>query len=319
MSSRLRRRKCGSSVAFVLSAFGALLSPTYALQEEVPDSTLVYVSDYFSFVGHDSQGHVAFALDNNRGRDGDAYQAEHFLVLHDERQGWVELQGNGRYDNVGKELKKIPDSRFFQFQGLPHTGMTITSAVNGLRLEIDALPQRTMNRHNGGRVWMGSASAVLTWNDRTIPGRVIYEYLLLPEFNRLTRTYWGMWNQFQGFYLHAGAGQDVYVHSQRSERIAPLVGFLAGFSVLNEGTDVLTDLSVEVLDRSLAFGFYRWPTAWRITWAGSKGPATLSLSQVERKRIGNWAVGGFSMVLVRGELEHAGKTQAIYGLAELIM
>jgi hypothetical protein len=31
---------------------------------------------------------LAFALDNNRGSDGSAYQAEHFYaVLHDERQG----------------------------------------------------------------------------------------------------------------------------------------------------------------------------------------------------------------------------------------
>ena len=32
--------------------------------------------------------------DNNRGRDGHAYQAEHFYaVLHDERHGWVHVSG----------------------------------------------------------------------------------------------------------------------------------------------------------------------------------------------------------------------------------
>ena len=35
----------------------------------------------------DVNGHVAFALDNNRGRDGEALQAEHFVVLHDEGEG----------------------------------------------------------------------------------------------------------------------------------------------------------------------------------------------------------------------------------------
>jgi hypothetical protein len=35
----------------------------------------------------DVNGHVAFALDNNRGRDGEAWQAEHFVVLHDEGEG----------------------------------------------------------------------------------------------------------------------------------------------------------------------------------------------------------------------------------------
>ncbi len=56
----------------------------------VSASDLVTVSDYFSFVGADEQGHVAFAIDNNRGRDGNAYQAEHFYaVLHDEHHGWM--------------------------------------------------------------------------------------------------------------------------------------------------------------------------------------------------------------------------------------
>jgi hypothetical protein len=60
--------------------------------DDIPTSSLLYVSDYFSFVGQDSQGPVDFALDNNRGRDGDDYQAEHFLVLHDEKTGWAQHQ-----------------------------------------------------------------------------------------------------------------------------------------------------------------------------------------------------------------------------------
>ncbi len=87
--------------------------------EELPATHLIYVSDYFSFVGQDSQGHVAFAFDNNRGRDGEAYQAEHFLALHDERQGWIALDGNGFFDNTKHDLKTIPDSPSFLFQGPP--------------------------------------------------------------------------------------------------------------------------------------------------------------------------------------------------------
>jgi hypothetical protein len=294
-------------------------SPTDASLEDLPASTLIYVSDYFSFVGQDSQGHVAFALDNNRGRDGETYQAEHFLVLHDEGQGWVNLKGNGRYDNQKKELKAIPDSPFFRFQGAPRTGMTIAGDMNQLTLMIDAMSPRISNRHNGAATWMGSAPAVLSWNGRTITGRVIYEYFMMPEFNRLTRTYWGMWNEYQGLYLTADKANDVYVHSQRSERVAPLIGFLAGFAAFNETTDQMKDVKVELLDRAWAFGFYRWPTAWRITWTGARGPATLTLSQSQRKRIGNWAIGGFSMAIIQGELEYAGKKHSIYGLAELIM
>jgi hypothetical protein len=287
--------------------------------EELPTSTLIYVSDYFSFVGQDNQGHVAFALDTNRGRDGDVFQAEHFLVLHDERQGWITLVGSGAFHNIKQELRSIPDSPFFQFQGRPRTGMTIMSNTNQLTLRIEPIPQRTSNRHSNAATWMGSAPAVLAWNGRTIPGRVIYEYFMMPEFNRLTRKYPGMWNDFQGLYMITDEPGDLYVHSQSSERIAPLIGTVAGFAVFKEGTESIKDLIVEVLDRSPAFGFYRWPTAWRITWTGPHGPATLNLTQSERHGIANWIIGGFSMGIVRGELNYAGQKHPIYGLAELIM
>ena len=98
--------------------------------------SLLYVSDYFSFVGKDSQGHVAFALDNNRGVDGKKFQAEHFVVLHDAGRGWIEVKGNGAYDNSQGDLLKIPDSPSFRFQGTPETGMSIVSGANHLTLTV---------------------------------------------------------------------------------------------------------------------------------------------------------------------------------------
>lgn len=84
-------------------------------------------------------------------------------------------------------------------------------------------------------------------------------------------------------------------------------------------TDSMKDLKVEVLDRGLVRGFYRWPTAWRITWTGPQGPAVFILKPVTRTGIWNWAIGGFSMAVVRSELRSAGKQQEVYGLVELIM
>lgn len=313
-----------STVVWFLLVYSVLLNPagsdpTDGGPDDLPASTLIYVSDFFSFVGEDDKGHVVFAIDNNRGRDGDAYQAEHFLVLHDEQQGWVKLAGNGSFPNTKRELRTIPDSPFFRFDDTPRTGLTITSDLNHLALRVDPIPECTKNRHNGAVTWMGSASAILSWNERTIPGRVIYEYLMMPEFNRLTRTYWGMWKEFQGFYLLADHSSDIYVHSQLSERIAQLVGKVVGFLVINDQTESMKDLKVEVLAHDLALGFYRWPTAWRITWAGSKGPQTLTLSLSDRNGIANWIIGGFSMGILRGELDDAGTKHTIYGLAELII
>ena len=290
-----------------------------SLAAESSTSTLIYVSDYFSFVGADQHGRVAFALDNNRGRDGEAFQAEHFVVLHDEHEGWTDIAGNGPYDNLTKELDRIPDSPFFQFTGAPEAGLTISSTQNQLTLRIDPIPLRHQRTESNSRLWMGSASAVLTWQGRTVRGRVIYEYLAMLDFNRLTRTYFGLWKDFQGLYLLLDRAGDVYLHSQQSERLEPVSGKLVGFAVMNEATDYLNDLDVTVLDREFALGFYRWPTEWRITWRGNKGPASMTLSLSERKGIANWVFGGFSMGIVRGELSYDGRTWPLYGLAELLM
>jgi hypothetical protein len=142
---------------------------------------------------------------------------------------------------------------------------------------------------------------------------------MMPNFNRLTHTYWDMWNEYQGFYLKMGVDSDVYLHSQRSERLVALMGLVDGFATFSETTDAMKDLKVEVLDRELAWGFYRWPIAWRITWMGSQGPAVLTLKQLTRTSVGNWAIGGFLMAVVRGERRSAGKQQEVYGLVELIM
>lgn len=285
---------------------------------ELPPSPIVYVSDYFSFVGQDSQGRVAFALDNRRGRDGGAYQAEHFLVLHDENAGWARLYGNNRYENAGKELTTIPSSPFFQFQHAPRTGMTIVGESNRLMLNIEPVPLRTNRLHGGAMMWMGSAPAVLTWQDRVIPGRVIHKYFMMPDFNRLTRTYWDLLEAYQGFYLKIGIDGDAYVHRQHSERLIPLMGAVDGFTVFNGIADSMKDLNVEVLDRGLAHGLFRWPTAWRITWRGQQGTAVLTLKQVSRTGIWNWVVGGFAMVVVDGEVEYGGRKRPVYGLVEVI-
>jgi hypothetical protein len=40
---------------------------------------------------------------------------------------------------------------------------------------------------------------------------------------------------------------------------------------------------------------------------------------VTRTGIWNWAIGGFSMVVVDGELEYGAKKRPVYGLVEVIM
>src|SRR5262245_38169635 len=58
-------RTVGTMIRFVL---GLLLPFALLGGSANAAETLAYYSDYFSFVGEDAQGRVAFALDNNRGQ-----------------------------------------------------------------------------------------------------------------------------------------------------------------------------------------------------------------------------------------------------------
>jgi len=285
----------------------------------LPDTSLLYVSDYVSFVGEDSRGHVAFALDNNRGRDGESWQAEHFVVLHDEHDGWISLQGTGSYDNSAHELQTVPPSSFFQIEGTPHTGMSINSHPNNLALSIEPIPTRLAREHDGGRYWLGSAAATLQWNDRTLKGRVIYEYLMMPEFNRLSRSYWGLWKHFQGLYLVIEGLGDLYVHSQESDMLAPLLGNIDGFLAIDGETETFQALQFTLLDHDQAWGLYRWPSAWGLNWVNKGGTGRARLEIQEFTTMGNWVIGGFGMGIIHGIVHYNGKEYLAYGFAELIM
>lgn len=279
---------------------------------------LVYYSDYFSFVGRDDQGYVAFAIDNNRGKDGDTYQAEHFLVLHDEQNGWVELLGNGRYENRNKELERIPDSPYFKFSGSAAEGFVIKSRKNDLTLRIGAMVTRISRSGKEGLYEMGSSNAVLEWRGRTIRGRVIYEYLYKPGFNRLTRGSVGVFKDFHGLYLMINGTGDLYFH-HRKGRPSSITRNQDGFLVLNGQTLILPFAEVRASKYWQAFGFYRWPIGWegKITLDGKS--ASVYIDTGEFKVIKGWIIGGFAMSIVHGTLEVEGKQYSLYGFAELII
>ena len=285
--------------------------------KEIP---LAYYSDYFSFVGEDAQGRVAFALDNNRGRDGESFQAEHFLVLHDERKGWMRLFGNEAYPNPGGELARIPDSEFFKFRGSPDAGMEIESSANGLHLAIEPIPTHLENSKGRALLRMGSAAAVLQWQDRTIRGRVIYEYLFLPRFNRLSRSYPGLWKDFHGIYLRVAGGGDFYYHSQKSELLAPLVGETAGFYFSSDREPVaLTAIDIRPTGFASARGTYQWPVGWSGDFERGNLGHALEVTLSERNTISNWITGGFAMGILTGEISGPSGKRAVYGLGELLI
>ncbi len=288
--------------------------------------TLAYYSDYFSFVGQDEKGFLLFALDNNRGVDAGDFQAEHFGVMYDQHQGWVDLVGLGEYSNPTGILSRIPDSVAFKFSGKPSEGITILSRVNDLRLEINPLPIRLQDHSGLRRQSWSSAAAVLYWQGRTIPGRIVYEHLVQHNWNRLTHSYSGTWDNFQGFYLAVQQGppalwKDIYLRSEGKKKTLRTLGFVAAS---NKQAEIFSP-DLKITRKSWALGFYRWGKSWQMslqqaaTEQGLKPAfASIRLRQISRQNISNWVLGGFAMTVVEGTLEQEGHQLKVLGFAELI-
>ncbi len=301
----------------------ALIFTVFCMTSTLAHAQLAYFSDYFSFVGEDEQGKVAFALDTNRGQDGEDFQAEHFLVLHDGKKGWVKLEGNGAYPNTEKALQALPDSNHFQFEGQPETGMRITGSTNELTLVVEALPTLLERRNGKNDYRMGAAAAVLKWQGRSLSGRVIYEFVHFDNWNRLTRTYYGFWKDFHGLYLMAqskdpGPPGDFYIHTQKSEKLAPLIGKVDGFATLGGKTLPLSEAEIETTASDFALGFYRWPRGWRGRLPNTAPSLSFVMRMAEKQNLANWVIGGFAMGIVTGEVQLEGKTYSLYGIGEII-
>ena len=123
----LKLLNLGILLLYSATSYAQAISPDKKPTDQISDPPLIYISDFFSFLGSDGTGRVALALDANRGRDGHSWQAEHLiLLLHDELQGWANLKGEGVYENHHRELKNIPDSPMFQFRDHPYRGLPFT-------------------------------------------------------------------------------------------------------------------------------------------------------------------------------------------------
>ncbi|WP_020677737.1 hypothetical protein [Geopsychrobacter electrodiphilus] len=285
----------------------------------------VYYSDYFSFIGQDETGYLLFALDNNRGVDKGKFQAAHFGVLYDEHQGWIDLVGTGAYPNPTEMLTKIPYSTTFQIYGHSNSGIRIQSRINDLRLEINPLQVKLIGPDPERHQRWGNAAAVLYWQGRTIPGRVIHEELDLDNRNRLTHRYSSDWDNFQGFYLALLNGPpaswgDIYLQAEGKKNLKTFGFFDSGHEQAK-----ISAPDLEVNKKGWALGFYRWDKGWQmhlnpVPSAELPDPLTplLTLKQVSRQTISNWGIGGFAISVVEGKIETDGRSNRVLGFAELI-
>jgi hypothetical protein len=292
-----------------------------ASPHQTTTSPVAYVSDFFSFVGRDDSGRVAFSLDSNRGRDGDTWQAEHLvMLLHDETEGWKELEGAGPYENKEKKLLAIPRSPYFEFTGDPTMGLTIQNTQIALTLEIQPVTERVSRKDGGSFYRMGSTSAIMKWQRRTLKGWVIHERLEMADFNRLTRKYFDLWTESYGLYAWTDESPDfLYFHKQANDtRLTPLVGKLVGFGVFSNQGEHLQNLQLTVMDSTQAWGFYQWPQNWAGQWIGRQGRGSIAMKVSDLQVISNFILGGLAMGIIEGEITYDGNTRRIYGMAELL-
>lgn len=282
---------------------------------------LLYFSDYFSFVGRDSAGWVHFAIDNNRGRAGDAYQADHFIVMHDQQSGWVQLKGSQHYENAEKQLERIPDSPYFKFNGSPASGTAMQSAANDLRMDVGPLPKVLYRENADGIFWLGGAPATLVWNKRTLKGRVIIEYLQRHNWNRFVADFTANWRNFNGLYLMTDGNADFYMHYHELEGGSDLNGKIVGFASWRRPAPI-ADIDFSVL-RSVSAdgGKYRWPVEWQVDFQHDGKAYRLTLAKRKQADIAHWDTGGFAMTVASGLIVAKDGTERhhVTGWAELLI
>lgn len=285
------------------------------------EGPLQYYSDYISFVGDDALGSVYFALDTNRGRDGDAYQADHFFAAYADGEGFLDLHGHGRFDNTAKHMETVPSSYYFRFDGTPETGLTMTSPINQLEISIEPLERTLLLEPGNDYFWVGAAAARMTYGERVLHGRVLYEALFFDNWNRFARSYDDLWNNFNGLYLRTDTDRDFYVHSQESPSMSKRVGRLEGLATWGEAAPVSAiDFQIARTEKP-AEGSFLWPVAWDIGFDHMGQRYRLEAAAVAKDPLWTWDTGGFMMATVKGEIRSLDGTQrmAVDGWGELLI
>jgi hypothetical protein len=280
-------------------------------------------SDYFSFVGRDERGVVAFAIDNNRSRSAQKYEAEHFLVFYDSDQGYIEIPGYSGYENQHRELVEIPDSKFFTFKKTDNDTLEIKSLARDLSLTIEEVSPVLQSIDDLMVNQMGVANAQLAWNGRVISGRIIHERLAVQNHSKAKKEWF--WHNvkggaFHGLYLMAEDGSDIYVRASdfliHSIESSPVEGFTSNKGdthIIRENSEFL------VSEKAQGPGLFRWPTAWEAQW-GEQSVQSLKVIQIHKKNIKTWVVGGFAMTYVEGTwTKEDGSSVKVYGFAEIIL
>ena len=279
-----------------------------------------YVSDYISFVGSDDIGRVYLAHDNNRGQTGERFFADHWIAMYDSATGWVDVNGSRHYENTSKVLDRIPPSQHFRFEGSRETGLSFTSQTNAMALTLEAIDPVIRRGNADGTFQVGAASATMKWNERTIKGRVIFEYLMRRNWNRFTNSFEANWKNFNGLYLKTRDGKDFYLHSHERTGGSDLTGRLIGMATWGQ-PDKINGIEFTVTESVVADGGqFRWPTRWRADFWHNEMLHKAEFETEISRDVAWWKTGGFMMSVINGTIsDEAGGKREATGWAELLI
>jgi hypothetical protein len=256
--------------------------------------------DYFSFFGRDARGTVGFAIDNARGRSCDEWNARHFVAFQDEHRGWLRVDGDGGYVNATKDIKRIPPSTHFKFDGDRRTGITMVSPSNGLKLVSRAYPASLVRRDGDELYTMSVAPAQFEWSGRRITGRMIHEEIISSRRNLDRLDTATVWRNYNGFYLLTDTGHDFYFHRYDGEPLRALYGREVGIASW-DGAAPIASLRFEITEaKPSGTGRFDWPMAWRCEFKYRTRRYRLSLKTKSWNYIYDWQSGGFAMSIVEG-------------------
>lgn len=318
MRTPISRRDALITVPSLIAAGVSGLAGVARAKQGAP---LLYYSDYFSFVGRDEKGSVYLAHDNNRGRDGDSYQADHWIVMYDEVSGWIEVKGSEHYANTERLLDRIPASAHFSFAGTPAAGTVMTGATNDMVMQVGPLPRTLYRENQDGIFWVGGAPATLLWKGRRLAGRVLFEYLQRHNWNRFTGNFEANWKNFNGLYLMTDNGADFYAHYHEREGGTDLNGRLVGLASWGDPAP-LSDLDFRIVKSAMSSsGKFSWPMAWDVGFTHGGRAWRLALDTSMSREVADWTTGGFMMSVVKGTIaaRDGSARLGVTGWAELLI
>ena len=293
------------------------------IESRIAEADVAMFSDYYSFVGLDQRGWLAFAIDNNRQRAVGRYEADHATFMYDGESGFVDIAGYGEYETEDQALLHVPDSPDFTFER-SDTETVVRSTKHDLTLRFGELNPHFHENKPDASIIMGIARATLSWQGREFTGDIIGERLGFKDFDR--RDMGSMLakqslsnRSFQGLYLMTEYGEIIYLRASTMK--LGLVGgpSAVGFGQYDDQSGMLSSVRVTADTWRSAPGLYKVPSSWTATW-GTDRKYLLTVAEVDRKVYSNWGVGGFAMSFVEGTLtRNDGQESRIAGFAELIL